>query len=75
MQLGRMFSVFNKYMIYESTRKQEMLNETFLKRFMEKLELITAIRSELQKKKKKKKKKKKELATSTITNIYCAGLS
>ena len=52
MQLGRMFSVFNKYMIYESTRKQEMLNETFLKRFMGKLELITAIRSELQKKKK-----------------------
>ena len=38
-------------MIYESTRKQEMLNETFLKRFMGKLELITAIRSELQKKK------------------------
>ena len=51
MQLGRMFPVFNKYMIYESTRKQEMLNETFLKRFMGKLELITAIRSELQKKK------------------------
>ena len=62
MQLGRMFPVFNKYMIYESTRKQEMLNETFLKRFMGKLELITAIRSELQ--------KKKNYATSTIKNNH-----
>ena len=49
MELSRIFSVFNKYMIYESTGKQEMLKETFQKRFMGKLQLITAIRSELQK--------------------------
>ena len=44
-----MFSVFNKYMIYESTRKKEKSKETFLKQFMGKLEIITAIRSELRK--------------------------
>ena len=64
MQLGRMFSVFNKYMIYESTRKQEMLNETFFKTIYGKIginygDLIGIV-----------KKKRKNYATSTIKNNH-----
>ena len=75
MQLGRMFSVFNKYMIYESTRKQEMLNETFFKTIYGKIGINYGDLIGIAKKKKKKKKnyqqgQKKKKKKKRISNKY-----